>query len=90
MTARRAAAEPLDLAVAREGTTDPDDLIERAFQIIASRITKAGHLAQLVTQEHWGNCSHRSCTPGCEEADRWLERQARRSDAARGEEARTG
>lgn len=47
-------------------------LLETAARIVASRMTDAGHLAQVVTQEHRGNCTVRGCTPGCVEAGGWL------------------
>jgi len=44
------------------------ELIRRLTALLCSRMTRVGHLAQVVTQEHRGNCSHRSCTPACIEA----------------------
>ena len=49
-------------------------LLETAARIVASRMTGAGHLAQVVTQEHRGNCTVRGCTPACVEAGDWLVR----------------
>jgi hypothetical protein len=48
-------------------------LIRRLAQLLQSRMTGAGHLAQVVTQEHRGNCSAKDgCTPGCLEAQALL------------------
>jgi len=44
------------------------ELIRRLTELLCSRMTSAGHLAQVVTQEHRGNCTHRACTPACIEA----------------------
>lgn len=55
------------------------ELIRRMTALLVSRMTKVGHLAAVVVQEHRGNCSPRACTPACEEAgaliveaDHWL------------------
>jgi hypothetical protein len=47
-------------------------LLKTAALIVASRMTNAGHLAQVVTQEHRGSCTVRGCTPACREAADWL------------------
>jgi hypothetical protein len=47
-------------------------LLKTAALIVASRMTHAGHLAQVVTQEHRGSCTARGCTPACREAADWL------------------
>lgn len=46
------------------------ELIERLTTLLCSRMTRAGHLAQVVVQEGRGNCLPPSggCTPACEEA----------------------
>lgn len=43
-------------------------LLIRLAPIVARAMTEAGHLAQIVTQEHRGNCSVKGCTPDCLEA----------------------
>lgn len=45
-----------------------DVLIRRLGLLVRRGMTPAGHLAQLVPQEHRGNCTHAACTPACIEA----------------------
>jgi hypothetical protein len=45
------------------------ELIGRLAELLATRITKAGHLAAIVPQEHRGNCPVQGCGPACIEAN---------------------
>lgn len=45
-----------------------DALIARLARLLERGMTKAGHLAQIVHQEHRGNCTVQGCTPACLEA----------------------
>ena len=45
-----------------------DLLILRLADLLCSRMTKAGHLAQVVTWEHRGVCPPKECAPSCLEA----------------------
>ena len=49
-------------------TDGRDALILRLARLVQRGMTGAGHLAQLVPQEHRGNCTHLACTPACLEA----------------------
>lgn len=40
-------------------------ILERALLALKASETRAGHLAQRVTHEHLGYCSHRSESPKC-------------------------
>lgn len=42
-----------------------DDLIWRLTELLRTRMTKAGHLAQIVPQEHRGVCPVGGCAPSC-------------------------
>lgn len=44
-------------------------LIRRLRELLSSRISKRGHLMQVVVQERLGNCdARRGCTSACREA----------------------
>jgi hypothetical protein len=85
------AAPAVPSAAVGPGAEDVMRLLKTAAQIVASRMTKAGHLAQVVTQEHRGNCRHDRCTPACIEAgdfmvavDEWLTAHERPQPEQRG------
>lgn len=45
------------------------ELIGRLAELLATRMTRAGHLAAIVPQEHRGSCpANKPCTPACQEA----------------------
>ena len=48
--------------------TDAETLVRRMAPFLRRAMTDAGHLAQVVTQEHRGGCSWRACSPACLEA----------------------
>lgn len=57
-------------------------LIEELVALLARGLTDAGHAAQIVQNEHRGNCTVRGCTPLCQRygaaldaARAWLEGQ---------------
>lgn len=71
-------------------TADPTaaSLVKRLAELSWRQMTGAHHLAQIVTEEHRGHCTHASCTPACQEVRALLIEAAEYVDEAeRTEEA---
>lgn len=68
---------------------DPRDaLILRLANLLHSRLTRAGHLAQVVTWEHRGVCPPKSCAPSCREAQATLRDALAHLESVLGDEVR--